>query len=114
MVEHFAGKLPLWLSPVQVRILTVSDKFKKYGEEVVKKMKEAGIRAELDDRTESIGKKVREAQINKVNYILVVGEREKKDKTVTVRTFHNKVIGAKKADLFIKQVLKEIADKKII
>ncbi|MBC8500218.1 MAG: threonine--tRNA ligase [DPANN group archaeon] len=114
MVEHFAGKLPLWLSPIQVRILTVSDKFKKYGEEVVKKMKEAGIRAELDDRTESIGKKVREAQINKVNYILVVGEREKKDKTVTVRTFHNKVIGAKKADLFTKQVLKEIANKKII
>ncbi|MFC2134865.1 threonine--tRNA ligase [Bacteroidota bacterium] len=113
MIEHFAGKLPLWLSPVQVRVLTVSDKFSKYGEKVVKQMTNAGVRAELDCRTESIGKKVREAQIEKVNYILVVGEKEKKEKTVFVRTFHNKMLGAKKTDSFIKTLVKEISDKKI-
>ncbi|NQU98164.1 threonine--tRNA ligase [Candidatus Woesearchaeota archaeon] len=111
MVEHFAGKLPLWLSPVQVRILTVADRFAKYAKDIAKKMEDTNIRVEVDDRAESIGKKVREAQIQKVNYILVVGEKEKKDKTVNVRTFHNKVLGAKKTDAFIKKISKEIKDK---
>ena len=75
-------------------------------------MNEQGIRVEVDDRAESIGKKVREAQMQKVNYIIVIGEKEIKTKTVTVRTRDNKVHSAKKTDLFLKQVLKEIKDRK--
>jgi|FLOH01.1.fsa_nt_gi threonyl-tRNA synthetase len=113
MIEQFSGKLPLWLSPVQVKVLTVSERFADYGAKIVQEIKQNGVRIELDDRTESISKKVREAQLEKVNYILVVGEREEQDNTVTVRTFHNEVLGAKKIDLFIKEILKEIKDKKL-
>ncbi|MBW2973606.1 threonine--tRNA ligase [Candidatus Woesearchaeota archaeon] len=112
LIEHYAGKLPLWLSPVQVRILTVADRFNDYAEKVAQKMKDAGIRAEVDDRSESIGKKVREAQLQQINYILVVGEKELKDKTVAIRTRDNKVHGAKKVDSFIKELVKEIQERK--
>ena len=111
LIEHYAGKLPLWLSPVQVRILTVADRFNDYAEKVAQKMKDAGIRVEVDDRSESIGKKVREAQLQQINYILVVGEKEVKDKTVAVRTRDNKVHGAKKIDSFIKELVKEIQER---
>jgi threonyl-tRNA synthetase len=112
LLEHTAGKLPLWVSPIQVRVLTVADRFDKYADKVVKQMKDSGIRAELDARAESIGKKVREAQLQQINYILVVGEREVKDKTVTVRTRDNKVHGAKKVDSFVKELVKEIQERK--
>jgi threonyl-tRNA synthetase len=111
LLEHTAGKLPAWLSPVQVKILTVADRFNKYSEKIAGQMREKSIRVELDDRTESIGKKVREAQLQQVNYILVVGEREVKDKTVTVRTRDNKVHGAKKTDDFLKKLVKEIEER---
>ncbi len=111
LLEHTAGKLPLWASPVQVKILTVADRFNDYANKVVQQMKEAGIRAEVDERSESIGKKVREAQLQQINYILVIGEREVKDKTVAVRTRDNKVHGAKKVDSFIKEIVKEIQER---
>jgi threonyl-tRNA synthetase len=75
-------------------------------------MFDAGIRVDVDERAESIGKKVREAQLQQINYILVVGEKEVKDKTVTVRTRDNKVHGAVKVDAFIKKVVKEIQERK--
>lgn len=112
LLEHTAGKLPLWLSPIQVRILTVADRFNKYAEKIVEQMKEQKIRAELDNRAESIGKKVREAQLQKINYILVAGERELSEGTVTIRTRDNKIQGAKKPEIFIKQILKEIEERK--
>ncbi len=112
LIEHTAGKLPLWLSPVQVKILTVADRFNKYAQKIAKQMNKEGIRVEIDNRAESIGKKVREAQLQKVNYIIVVGEKEVKSKTVTVRTRDNKVHGAKKIDIFLKQIVKEIEDRK--
>ncbi|MBN1644445.1 threonine--tRNA ligase [Candidatus Woesearchaeota archaeon] len=112
LLEHTGGKLPLWISPIQVRILTVADRFNEYAEKIIKQMDEQGIRAELDGRTESIGKKVREAQLQKINYILVVGERELSEGTVTIRTVDNKIQGAKKIDTFIKQVVKEITERK--
>lgn len=113
MIEHFAGKLPLWLSPVQIKVLTVSDKFSDYACSVADKMKILGIRVDVYDRTESIGKKVREAQLEKINYILVVGENEQKNKTVAVRTFNNQVHGEKKVDEFISEVIKEISERKL-
>lgn len=111
LLEHTAGKLPLWCSPIQVRVLTVADRFDDYAAKVVKQMKDAGIRAEIDAKTESISKKVRDAQLQQINYILVVGEREVADKTVAVRTRDNKVHGAKKVDSFIKELVKEIQER---
>jgi len=112
LLEHTAGKLPLWASPIQVKILTVADRFNDYANKVTEQMKEAGIRAVVDERSESIGKKVREAQLQQINYILVIGEREVKDKTVTIRTRDNKIHGAKKVDSFIKEIVKEIQERK--
>ncbi len=112
LLEHTAGKLPLWLSPVQVKILSIADRFNDYAYSVAKQMKDAGVRVEVDDSAESINKKVRGAQLEQANYILVVGEREVKDKTVTVRTRDdNKVLGAKKTEEFIARVVKEITDR---
>ena len=112
LLEHYAGRLPLWLSPEQVRILTIADRFRDYGEKIMKRYEGAGIRATLDVRAESIGYKVREAQLNKVNYILVVGEKEKNDGTVAVRTPDGKVMGAVKTDEFLKKLIEEIKSKK--
>jgi threonyl-tRNA synthetase len=112
IIEHYAGKFPLWLSPVQVKVLTIADRFNEYAEKVAEKMKKYGLRVELDERAESISKKVRDAQVEKVNYILVVGEKEISENTVTVRTRDNVVQGAKKVDEFIKQLVEEV-DKKV-
>ncbi len=112
LLEHTAGKLPLWLSPVQVRILTVADRFNKYAQKIAQQMDEQEIRVEIDARAESIGKKVRESQLQKINYILVVGEREVKEGTVTIRTRDNKIQGAKKIETFIKHIVKEISERK--
>lgn len=112
LIEHYAGKFPLWLNPVQVRVLTVADRFEEYANEVKEKMLEAGIRVEVDSRSESVGKKVREAQLDKINYILVVGENEVADRTVTIRTRENEVIGAKGLNEFTKELVEEIKSKK--
>jgi threonyl-tRNA synthetase len=112
LIEHFAGKFPLWLSPLQVTILPIADRHVKYAEEVKKKMFEAGLRVELDDRAESTSKKVRDAQVQQINYILVVGDNEEKNGTVNVRTRDNKIHGEKKVDKFIEELVKEIKDKK--
>ena len=111
LIEHYAGKFPLWFSPVQVRILTVADRFEDYARKVFQEYFDAGIRVEMDSRSESIGKKVREAQLDKVNYILVIGEKEKEAGTVAVRTRDNKVVGAVEKGKFLGQLLKEIEEK---
>ncbi len=111
LIEHHAGKLPLWLSPVQARVITVADRFAPYAEEVMGKLKEKGIRADVDNRSETVSKKVREAQLKKVNYILVVGEKEVADKTVTVRTRDNVVEGAVGFEEFAERLVSEIAKK---
>ena len=76
LLEHYAGKFPLWLAPLQVKILPISDKFMDYGVTVLQKLKAAGIRAEIDDRNEKIGKKIRDTELMKVPYMLVFGEKE--------------------------------------
>jgi len=112
LIEHYAGKFPLWLNPVQVKLLTVSDRFNDYANKVVQKYRDSNIRIELDSRAESISYKVREAEMAKVNYILVVGEKEVKSNTVTVRTRDNKILGAIKADEFLARLMKDVAAKK--
>lgn len=85
LIEHYAGKFPVWLAPVQVKVLPVSDKYLAYGREVAKALKERDIRAELDERDEKLGYKIRAARLEKVPYMLIVGEKEQRNKTVSVR-----------------------------
>lgn len=112
LIEHFAGKFPLWISPEQIRILTVADRFNDYAQKVKQKYMQAGLRVTIDDRAESISKKVREAQLAKVNYILVVGEKEIDNNTVTVRTRDNEVVGPKDIEEFLGQIMMEIDERK--
>ena len=85
LLEHYAGKFPFWLAPVQVKILPISDKFMDYAKTVSDKLKKADIRAEVDDRNEKIGKKIRDTELMKVPYMLVVGEKEMNENKVAVR-----------------------------
>jgi threonyl-tRNA synthetase len=85
MLEHYAGELPLWLTPVQAIVLPVSDRFNDYGRAVADELQSAGARVELDDRSESVGRKIREAELRKIPFMLVVGDREQGEKTVSVR-----------------------------
>ncbi len=112
LIEHYAGKFPLWINPVQVKILTIADRFNDYAKETGLKMEAQGLRVEYDFRSESMNKKVRDAQVEHVNYILVIGEKEVNEKTVNVRTRDNEVLGAKDVDKFINEILKEVKEKK--
>ncbi len=110
LIEHFAGKFPVWLSPVQVKVLSVSEKTFQYASEVASALKSAGIRTELDNRDEKIGYKIREAQLEKVPYMLVLGEKESEDGTVvTVRCRDGSDAGSVKTSEFISRVQKEIS-----
>jgi threonyl-tRNA synthetase len=111
LVEHFAGKLPLWLSPIQVKILTVTDKHNVYAERVLEDLENKGIRAEIDFKSDTMGKKIRNAQLEKINYILVLGDKESENGTVNVRTRDGVVHGELKLESFISKVLEEISSK---
>ena len=111
LIEHYAGKFPLWLAPIQARILTVADRFDKYAEKVKEELEKNGLRVELDSRTESVGYKVREAQAQKMPLIVTVGEKEEKSNTLAVRTLDNKVYFGIKLDKFIKNIKENIMEK---
>ena len=85
LLEHYAGKFPLWLNPQQVKILPISDKFLDYAKGIAKQLKKAGIRVSVDDRSEKVGKKIREAELQRVSYMLVVGEKEMESSSAAVR-----------------------------
>ena len=112
LIEHFAGAFPTWLAPVQVKILPISDKYADYSKEVLDKLTEAGIRAEMDTRSEKIGYKIREAQTQKIPYMLVVGQKEEEEGLVSVRSRFAGDEGQKNPEEFIK-ALKEEIDSKI-
>jgi len=112
LVEHYAGRFPLWLSPLQVKIITVNDSCIAFAEEVAKKLEENNILAELDIRQESISKKVRDAQNQQANYMLTIGEKEVESKKLAVRTREGKVSFGVSVDNFVKDLVKEIQDKK--
>ena len=112
LIEHFAGKFPLWLAPVQVKVLPVSDKSKEYAQKVYETLKAAGIRTELDARDEKIGYKIREAQLQKVNYMLILGEKEAEAGNLSVRNREKGDLGASGIDEFIAALKKEIEEKK--
>lgn len=112
LVEHYAGAFPVWLSPVQVKVLSISDAFADYAQEVGKQLKEAGIRVEVDVRSEKIGYKIRQAQMEKVPYMLVVGEKEKESRSVAVRKRTGGDQGTAALGDFIAQVQAETAARK--
>ena len=111
LIEHFAGAFPTWLSPVQVKVLPISDKYMEYAESVLADLKETGIRAELDSRAEKIGYKIREAQMQKIPYMLVVGAKEEESGLVSVRSRFEGDEGQKPLSEFITSIQKEIKEK---
>ena len=108
LIEHFAGAFPTWLAPVQVKVLPISDKYAEYGKKVLDALEAEGIRAEIDTRSEKIGYKIREAQTQKVPYMLVVGAKEEEDQLVAVRSRKDGDQGQKSLDAFIADMKEEI------
>ncbi len=111
LTEHYAGAFPVWLSPVQVKILPVTQAHDDYAKQLVEEMEKAGLRAEVDDRNEKVGYRMREAQVKKVPYIIVVGDKEMAEKTVTVRKHGEQATIKEKAADFIAKVVKKIAER---
>jgi threonyl-tRNA synthetase len=113
LIEHFGGNFPLWLAPVQAMVLPVSDKVINYAHQVVQSLKHAGIRARLNDRADKIGSKIRQAELEKINVMLIVGEKEAKDNTVSVRRRFEGDTGAESLDNVKNQLLNEIKDRRL-
>ena len=111
IIEHYAGKFPTWLAPVQVSVLPVSEKSFDYSKSVYEKLKSVGIRVNIDSRDEKIGYKIREAQIKKVPYMLILGENESSNGNISVRSRDNGYLGASTLDDFISTIKKEIETK---
>ena len=111
LIEHFAGSFPVWMAPNQVRVMPITDKQQAYAKEVNDKLFELGYRTQLDDRNEKIGKKIREAQVQKVPYMLIVGEKEAEGKLVAVRQRHGGDLGAMTLADFLARMQKEIDEK---
>jgi len=112
LIEHYGGKFPLWIAPVQVVVFPVSDKSEKYAKQVFEKLRNEGIRAELDSRSETVSYKVRDAEIQKVPYILTLGPKEEEKKAVAVRDKEGKVRFGVKVSDFVAQLNMEISEKK--
>jgi len=112
LLEHYAGKLPVWLSPLQVKVLPISDKVLAYANEIKLKLRKANIRVEVDDRNEKIGKKIREAELNRVPYMLVVGEKEMNEEKIAVRRQGKGDIGTQPVEEFINMVVDEIQNRR--
>lgn len=108
LIEHYAGKFPVWLAPVQAKILLVSDVYTDYAKEVLEELRSAGIRVELDDRNEKLGYKIREAQMDKVPYMLIVGQKEKDENQVSVRSREEGDLGSLDIHEFIQKVKNEV------
>lgn len=112
LLEHYAGKFPTWLAPLQVKILPISDKFLGYAKDVLQKLKKADIRAEIDDRNEKIGKKIRDTELMKVPYMLVVGEKEMNENKISIRRQGKGDLGAKALDEFLNEIVAEVKERR--
>jgi threonyl-tRNA synthetase len=111
LLEHYAGKFPTWLAPMQVKILPISDKFLPYAKEVFNSLRKAGIRVEIDDRQEKIGKKIRDTEVAKVPYMLVLGEKEATEGTVAIRRQGKGDLGSKLTNDFVSELKQEIEER---
>jgi threonyl-tRNA synthetase len=111
LIEHYAGAFPLWLSPEQVRILPIAPAYQEYATQVAETFKEAGLRVHTDLRDEKIGYKIREAQMEKIPYMLIVGQKEAESQTVSLRSRKEGDQGAVDVQVLLEQLLKEIKEK---
>jgi len=111
LIEHFAGALPIWLSPIQAIVLPIADRHLEYARSVESRLKTEGLRAEIDERQEKINYKIREAQLQKIPYMLVVGDREVAESAVAVRSRAKGDLGARSFDDFLAAALAEVAQK---
>ena len=111
LIEKYAGAFPTWLSPTQVKVLPISDKYNDYAESVTRKLRDNGIRVETDYRAEKIGYKIREARLERTPYILVVGEKEAQNNEVSVRSRENDDEGAMNLDAFVERIVTEVKNK---
>jgi len=112
LIEYYAGRFPLWLAPVQVKILSISDKHKDYAKEIHKELLKKDLRVEIDINDESLGKKIRQAKMEKIPYLLIIGDKELENKKVTVEGRDKGDLGQSSLDDFLKKVEDEIKDKK--
>ena len=113
LIEHFAGAFPTWLAPVQVKVLPISDKYLEYGAQVLEELRTAGIRAEIDTHAEKIGYKIRQSRLEKVPYMLIVGQKEEEEHKVSMRSRYDGDAGSMDLAAFIEQVREEIQIKDI-
>lgn len=113
LIEEYAGAFPTWLAPVQVKILPISEKFMDYAEKLQKTLFEKGLRVELDDRSEKIGYKIREAQLEKIPYMLIIGDKERENDVVSVRDRKAGDLGSMKVEEFVAKISKEIEEKSL-
>lgn len=113
LIEHFAGKFPTWLAPVQVKILPISNKFNDYAEKVKKQLSAEGIRIEMDCRDEKIGYKIREARNERVPYIIILGEKEEKENKISLRSRKNEDEGSLELAELIERINREVKNKEL-
>ena len=111
LIEHFSGAFPLWLAPKQVEIIGVSEAHHDYVSEIYQQLQQAGIRVSIDHRNEKLGRKIRDAQMKKVPYILVLGDQEQKDKMVTVRAYKQDGLKTMSLETFLNQIQEKISEK---
>ena len=112
LVEHYAGAFPLWLSPVQIRVMTIAERHNEYARKLVDSLKKEGFRVEPDFRTEKIGYKIREAEMMKVPYVFVVGDKEMETGQIAVRMRGRQDLGVQAVNAMIERIKREIAQKK--
>jgi threonyl-tRNA synthetase len=111
LIEHFAGKFPLWISPLPIRIITVADRHSEYAHKLAQQIKKAGFICDVDDTSESVNKKIRNAQLMQINYMLTVGDKEIENRTASLRTRDNVVHGEIQIDDFLRSLEKEQAER---
>jgi len=113
LIEHFGGNFPLWLAPVQVAVLPVSDKILNYASDVTQQLRQNGIRAKLNDRADKVGAKIRQAELEKINIMLIVGEKEESNGSVSVRRRFEGDKGSQSLDTLIDQLKNEIKQRRL-
>ena len=113
LIEHFAGRFPFWISPRQARIVPVADRHNEYAHAFAKEIRDAGFECDVDDSNESVSKKIRDAQLLQVNYMLTVGDRETENQTVNLRRRDNKVIGEVDLNSILSTLKRESEDKSL-
>jgi threonyl-tRNA synthetase len=113
LIEHFAAEFPLWLAPVQVAVLSITDQYIGYATQIFEELKNAGVRAELDDRNEKIGYKIRDCELKKIPFMLIVGEKEKAGNTISVRQHKKGDLGTMERAAFLAKVLDAIQRKSL-